>query len=501
MSEESRLRGDGLTRRTLIGGAAAAGAGAALPTATDAATRRLRARRADVVVVGAGLAGLSAARDLVRAGKSVLVLEARRRVGGRTLNRPIGGGEVVEIGGQWVAPTQTRMLALARAVGVPTFKTYDKGSYIYHRNGIRTPYENTPPLGAVPPDGPGVADAVSALAKLDDMANTVPTDAPWNAPQAGEWDSQTFETWKRANTTTDSGRLLLDLAIEAVFACEPKDLSLLFALFYFHAGTGADGRSNINANFISTPGGAQDSRFVGGSQRVSIKAARALGRRVILGSPVRRIVQHRRRVTVISDRVTVSARQVIVTGPPAVTARIDYQPILPADRAQLLQRSPQGSVIKCHAVYDRPFWRDKGLAGQIVSDSHPVRITFDNSPPDGSPGVMLGFIEGHDARVYARRSAAARRQAVLANFAAYFGAEALRPRDYFEMNWSREEWTRGCYGGYLPPGVLTEYGPALRTPHGRVHWAGAETATVWNGYMEGAVQSGQRAAKEVLTAL
>ena len=244
--------------------------------------------------------------------------------------------------------------------------------------------------------------------------------------------------------------------------------------------------------------GAQDSRFVGGSQLVSIRAAKTLGKRVLLSQPVRRIAQGRGGVTVYTDTLTVKGKAVIVTGPPSLTALIRYEPDLPALRAQLLQRFPQGSAIKVEAVYPRPFWRDHGLAGQVTSDTGPIKLTYDNSPPDGSPGVLLGFVEGHEARVFGTLSAAERRRQALACFVRYFGAQAAHPKSYIEMNWSAEPWTRGCYGGYAPPGVLTDYGHALRAPVGRIHWAGAETSDYWNGYMDGAVRSGERAAREAL---
>jgi monoamine oxidase len=496
-----------LTRRGLLGAGAAAGAAALLhDDAAGAATSRKRAgarrrtRKADVIVVGAGLSGLQAALDVVAAGRSVIVLEARRRVGGRTLNHDLGGehpGKVVEIGGQWVGPTQDKLLGLAKDLGVATFKTYNSGNYIYHRNGTNQTYTADGPLGAVPPDLTGVADAFKAIALLDQMAATLPIDAPWTAKNAEAWDGQTFETWKLANTVTASGRFILDLAIQAVWAAEPRDVSLLHVLLYIR-GAGNETTPGTLQRLVNTAGGAQESRFVGGSQRIALELAKRLGKRVLLGRPVRRIVQANGRVEVVADGVTVTGRSVIVTGPPAITALIDYQPVLPAQRAQLLQRFPQGNAIKCVAVYDRPFWRDAGLAGQITSDAEPCRVTFDNSPPDGSPGIMLGFIEGHHARVWSRRSAAERRAGVLANLVTYFGPQAAKPKQYFEMDWSSEQWTRGCYVGFTPPGVLLDYGEAIRAPVGRIHWAGAETATYWNGYMDGAVRSGSRAAKEAL---
>ena len=184
-----------------------------------------------------------------------------------------------------------------------------------------------------------------------------------------------------------------------------------------------------------------------------------------------------------------------------LAGRIDYQPLLPFARDQLTQRYPMGTVIKCNVVYDEPFWRRDGLAGYANADTDPVRLTFDNSPPDGGPGVLLAFIEGQAGRIWGARPAAQRRAAVLDNLATFFGERTRSPRDYIEMSWAAEQWTHGCYEGYAPPGVLTAYGAAMRAPIGRIHWAGTETATYWNGYMDGAIRSGERAAKEVLAQL
>jgi monoamine oxidase len=206
-------------------------------------------------------------------------------------------------------------------------------------------------------------------------------------------------------------------------------------------------------------------------------------------------------VTAYTDTHTINAKQAIVTGPPAITGLIRYEPDLPPLRAQLLQRLPQGSAIKCEAVYPTPFWRDHGLAGQVTSDTGPIKITFDNTPPDGSPGVLLGFVEGHNARVFTTLGDAERQAQAIACFVRYFGQQAANPIGYIEMNWAAEPWTRGCYGGFTPPGVLTDYGTAIKAPVGRIHWAGAETSEYWNGYMDGAVRSGERAAVEVLAEL
>jgi monoamine oxidase len=497
-----------ITRRTLIGTAAAAAGAAALPAEADARHRkhdhkpkhkhhRRTPHRADVIVVGAGLSGLSAARTVAAAGHSVLVVEARNRVGGRTLNHDLGGGKVVEIGGQWIGPTQDHLAALAGDLGVGTFKTYNSGNYLFYESGKLSPYTPTGPFGAVPPDIAADLQLLKVLQNLDAMAKTVPLDAPWTAANAEQWDAMTVETYKQTQNLGTAATNLLDLGIEAVWACEPRDLSLLHALFYIHS---AGDEQNVGTfeRLINTANGAQDSRFVGGSQLISIRAAKSLGKRVILSQPVRRITQSRSGVTVHTDKLTLHGKAVIVTGPPYLTGQIEYGPVLPAMRAQLLQRFPQGYSIKIEAVYPKPFWREHGLAGQTTSDTGPIKLTWDNSPPDGSPGVLLGFVEGRAARQFGQLSARERRAQALGSFARYYGSEAANPIGYIEMNWAEEQWTRGCYVGYTPPGVLTDYGPWIRQPFGRIHWAGAETSDYWNGYMDGAVRSGERAAHEAL---
>jgi monoamine oxidase len=445
---------------------------------------------ADVAVLGAGLAGLVAARSLTRRGHGVVLLEARDRVGGRVLNATTADGTVVEMGGQWVGPTQDRVLALAEELGAGLFPTYNEGDNVVLFRGRSRRYR-----GAIPRLPPHVlADIGQAQLRLDRMARKVPLEEPWKARRSGAWDGQTVETWLRRNVRTSLAREMLRLGVRAVFAAEAMDLSLLHFLFYSHSGGLLD-------RLLNVAGGAQESRLVGGSQILALRLAEELGATVRLGEPVGRVEQDAEGVTVESRSLSVRARHAIVAVPPHLAGRIEYDPPLPPWRAQLTQRLPMGSVIKCMAVYDEPFWRQDGLTGQATSDTGPAQLTFDNSPPDGRPGILLAFVEGLHARELARLDEKDRRSAVVECLARYFGERARTPLEYLELDWARERWTGGCYGALLAPGVLTQFGPALRESCGRVHWGGTETASTWAGYMDGAVRSGERAAEEVAASL
>jgi monoamine oxidase len=495
-----------VTRRRLIGTAATAGAGAALHGASPAAaatkrkSAKRRTRRADVVVVGAGLAGLTAARELVAKGKSVIVLEARDRVGGRTLNHDLGGGKVTEVGGQWIGPTQDRIAALAKDLGIDTFPTYETGQNVYYARGERTTFSDDGPLGSAPPDPLALADVAATITRIDDLASRIPVAAPWTADNAEEYDGQTLETWLRANSgwgSNPSFRNLAAVAFQAILGSEARDMSLLFALAYT-AAAGNEQNVGTFERLFNVRGGAQERRFVGGSQLVSLALARQLGRRIVLRAPVRRIEQLRGGgVRVVSDAMTVTAHHVVVAVPPVLAGRIAYEPGLPPIREGLTQRMAMGSMMKVEAIYDRPFWRDAGLTGQAVTDTGPPTAIFDNTPPDGSPGVLIGFVAGDQLRTWGPKSPAERRAGVLDVYAQCFGDAARKPGDYVEMDWTTQPWTAGGPVGVAPPGTLVRYGPALREPIGRIHWAGTETSTYWQGYMDGAVRSGQRAASEI----
>jgi monoamine oxidase len=495
-----------IDRRGFLGaGAAAAAAGlaAGLPDAEAARRRRrkrVRVRKADVVVVGAGFAGLTAALRVMEAGRSVVLVEARDRVGGRVNNHELPGGDISESGGTFVGPTQNHIVALGKQFGVGTFPTYNEGQNVYVNGGERSTFSDTSPTGSAPLDPQIVAELALVVAQLDEMSLSVPVDAPWHAPRAAEWDGQTLESWLRDNSVSERFRRLVPAATRPIFGVEPRDLSLLFVLFYIAASGDERTVGTFERNF-NTREGAQMFRMAGGPYAICERIRERLGRRVVLGSPVRRISQTRVGVRVVSDKVTVQARQAIVALPPALAGRIHFSPALPSDRDMLSQRLAQGYLAKVAAVYSEPWWRAKGLTGQALSTDGPVSATFDDSPPDGSPGVIFGFVGGDELRRHQARSAPERRRVVLEQFVGLFGEEAAGPIDYFETIWPEERWSRGGPVGVAGPGTYLAYGPALRRPEGRIHWAGTETSTYWNGYMDGAVRSGERAAREVLDQL
>jgi monoamine oxidase len=445
----------------------------------------------DVIVVGAGLSGLAAARRLVALGHEVTVLEARERVGGRTEGLRLDDGTPLELGGQWIGAGHTRMRELTAELGLSTFRTWnDEGQLLVNLGGKRTTVP--PSKGAVPRLSPfALADLAQGLLRFSRLAARTDTERPWLTPDAEVLDGQTLESWVHRNVRTKVGRAYFHVACEAVWAAEASDISLLHALFYTHSNADLE-------TLLSVDRGAQQDRVTGGSVLVAEAMAAALGDRVVLGRPVRRIEHSENKVRVVAgDGSDYRGDAVVVTLPPALAGRLEYDPPLPSWRDQLTQRMPAGSVIKVYAIYPEPFWRQDGLNGQAASDTGPVKVTFDNSPPSGRPGVLMGFLEGNEARIWARNSLQTRRNAVIGSFVRYFGPAAAYPKQYIERDWMAEEFTRGCYGAHFGPGTWTSYGQAWRAPVGRIHWAGAECSPQWNGYMEGAVRSGEAAADAV----
>jgi monoamine oxidase len=380
------------------------------------------------------------------------------------------------------------VLGLAKELGVATFDAYADGDSVYYRGGQRQTYS-----GDIPPASPtALVELEATILQLNQMASQVPADKPWTAPNAAAWDIVTVADWIQENNHTAEARDLAALAVRGIYGEEGTQISLLDLL---SAITGVGG------DFNTMIGAAQTIRFAGGPQQLSRRLAARLGSAVRRNSAVVAIEQAGRRLTVRTAKSSFSGRRVVLALPKTLIGRIAFTPPLPAQYDQYLQRQPMGCVVKVNAIYARPFWREQGLSGTATSDTGPIEITYDNSPPDGSPGVLVGFMEGDRARGVLGASAAQRRKAALDSFARYFGQAALSPTGYVDRVWARETYTRGAYGSFNPPGVLTSLGAWVAGPAGRLHFAGADFSAQWPGYMDGAIRSGERVAAEVLARL
>ncbi|MDE2402817.1 MAG: FAD-dependent oxidoreductase [Burkholderiales bacterium] len=489
------------SRRRLLAGLTASAAAALIPAGREGVAHALGASgpaaagdyNTDVVIVGGGYSGLACARALVAAGRQVLVLEARDRVGGRCWNQHLPAPFdrfVVEGGAEFIGPTQDRMYALVQELGLRTFTAYNTGKSTNYINGKLTTYSGVLPWTNLF----SIGEVGIAMLSLDALAKQVPLDTPWTAAKAAEWDNQTAQTWLDRNVLTRDAKTLLRLAVLALLSAEPRDVSFLYLLHYIHSGGGL-------TSLLSTGGGAQQDRIVGGSQSIAIGMAQTLGGRILYQAVARSVKQDSGGITVAGDGFTVRAQHAVVAMAPWMASRLSYEPLdgPTQTRLQLMQRVPMGSAWKVQCVYNRPFWRDAGLNGQVTSDAFLPKIVFDNTPPeDGAPGVIMAFFDGQDARDACLMTPAARKANVLKAFTTYFGPQAANPLAYMETDWQAENFSGGGPTGIFPPGVLTGFGPSLRAPIGRLHWAGTETSPVWSGYMDGAVRSGERAAQEIL---
>jgi monoamine oxidase len=453
----------------------------------------------DVVVIGAGLAGLSAADRLRARGRSVTVLEARDRVGGRTHTTTLCDVNV-DVGGQWVGPTQDRAYGLIRELGLETYPQYRRGRNLLELGGALRSYRGWLPRIPVL----HLIDLWVATRRIERMARTIDVNAPAATALALRWDTMSVADWIEKHVRTRNARKILELASLAILAAEPRDVSLLHMLFYVRSAGGLSRLAEVE-------GGAQEERIVGGAQSLSEGLAARLPGQVLLSSPVKAIEQSDSHVIVragasgpgagpgakTSELRAYQARRVILAIPPALAAGIEYSPALPQGRARLHTSMPMGSMIKCVLAYERPFWRDAGFSGEAVSDQGPVRMVFDACSGGQGPAMLIAFVPGDDARRFSQVDADTRKQAVISSVVRFFGPEAATPMAYIDKDWVSDPWSGGCYAGQMAPGVMTELGAALRQPCGRLHFAGTETATRWAGYMDGAIESGVRAADEI----
>ena len=444
----------------------------------------------DTIVIGAGLAGLTAARRLRDAGKRVLVLEARDRVGGRTQSVELAG-DTVDLGGQWIGPTQDHVRALADELGVTRFPQHFRGEKVLELAGERRTYR-----GLLPKIGLGpLLELGLTIERIEWMARSVPLTAPAGARKAAEWDRMTVADWLDRHVRRRDTRKVLEIATHAIFAAEPRDLSLLFFLFYTRSGRSFTRLAEIR-------GGAQQERLVGGAQQLSEGLRGRIGaQHVLLDSPVTAVAQDAAQVLVRTPRRSFAARTAVLAVPPALAGHIAFTPALPAARAELHREMPMGSVVKCIVAYERAFWREQGRSGEAVSDGEPIRAVFDDTSHDGRHPALLCFVLGDVARRFGPLPEAERRAAIVAHLVRLFGDAAARPLAYVDKDWIADPWSSGCYVGLMGPGLLTRVGQALREPVGRLHFAGTETAVRWCGYLDGAIESGERVAAELLARL
>lgn len=442
----------------------------------------------DVVVIGAGFAGLAAARSLAAKGLRVSVLEARDRVGGRTKPGEIAGIPV-DLGGMWLGPTQKRLATLAEEMGVETYPNPLDGDAVAEIGGVasRSPGEGV--ANALEPEE--IADFTNLIVALGELSAEIGLDAPWESSVAAELDRVTVETWLLRHSQTEAARRLFRFGVAAVFCAETVEMSMLWLATYAKAGGG------LPVLLSAAEGGAQNLLFQGGVHQLAARLASELGDRVRLEEPVESISVDGSGATVRTAHGEFVGKRVIVAIPPPMIERIAFDPALPRPAEALHSRMTMGSVIKVWVAFERPYWRDAGLNGVFLSDEAPFSPAFDVTPPDAEVGILSGFFDADSAVEWSQRTEAEREQCVMETITKFLGAPTCKQIGYVDNDWTQEAWSTGCYGAYAPPGTLTRFGTALRRPIGPIHWAGTETATEWTGYIEGALQSGERAASEV----
>lgn len=444
----------------------------------------------DAIIIGAGYSGLAAARVLHKAGKNILILEARDRVGGRIHTHYLSDGNYIDLGGQWIGPGQNRMYELAREYDIKTFPTYDTGkSTLFYNNKIKHYKGIIPPLPLF-----SLLSLNNAIQKITKLARKIDIKQPWNSANAAAYDNITLHDWMQQQMKNETARKMFTIAAEAIYAADTSTISFLHALFYIRSNNDFEYLMNIKK-------GAQQDRIQGGAQNICNKIAIELANSLRLNSAIEEIEQADNEVIVRGSGFSYKGKKVILAIPPPVAAKIIYTRPLPVQRWQLMNDCFMGSVIKCYAIYKKPFWRERKLNGLCASPDDIVSVTFDNSPSDANKGIFMGFILGEKANQLLNIPEEERRKIVLENFGRFLGPEALQPELYLDKSFKNEAWSTGCYAGMMPVNSLTKNATPLAEPTGNLHWAGTETSDQYNGYMEGAVRAGERAAGEILNSL
>lgn len=446
---------------------------------------------ADVCIVGAGFAGLTAALRLTQTGHSVYILEARERIGGKVWTKYLDDGSPVDMGGTFLGPTQERIYALLDEFGLSITPTPIHGdSLLVYGNKVYRYGDDMPNL-----DESQLAGVWETLQALSQMSKEVSNQSPWSCSRAQEWDAMTLAQFIDARNLSTPARAMVRALFIGLFTCELSELSLLFVLFQI-AAAGNDIEIQMRVE-----GGAEQDMVRGGMSSVAEKMAERLGERIFFSTPVQTIEQDEAFATVFSPGKAVRAKQVVVAIPPTLADAIEYNPPLPPHKMELLRHMPAGRCIKFVTAYDTPFWRNDGLSGEVIAPDEFIQMTLDTSAPDKKCGLLMSFAFAREAMLMAEMSPEVRKETLLDALARRFGSKAREPIQYFEHDWSQDRWTRGCHVAHLAPGVITSCGHAIREPFQRIHWATSETSSLWNGNIDGAVRAGEYAAQMILETL
>lgn len=460
----------------------------------------------DVVVVGGGVAGLTAAHRLLQADStlSLVVLEAKDRVGGRTLTVPVedGKGKVdkFDLGGQWVGSSQDHVLNMLEELGLRTYPQYTQGKKVMQLgdNKIRTYTSDIPSLASLT----GLIQLQFFLWKVERMAARVPITDPYSSPYAAQLDGETVDTFMRKHMSCEASLQLIDVACKAAFGTDATRMSILFFLAYANAAGG------VLKVLETKKDAAQESRVKGGTQQISELLVEKIGKeKVLVKHPVHDVKQMEDCVMVTTEeKKTFTAKRVILAVPPNMLINMKFDPCFPPYKQLICENLPIGHLTKFIVIYKKAFWKENGYSGEIVSNGGetevagvsrgPLSACFDATTNNGTPAIV-GFIAGRQGVEWHNKTEMERKTAVIHSLALALGSEALDFVNYTEKIWADEPYTGGCPIMFGVPGTMYAF-PHLRLPFDKLHFAGTETATVWTGFISGAIQSGERAAKEVL---
>ncbi|MDJ0324488.1 NAD(P)/FAD-dependent oxidoreductase [Cryobacterium sp. PH31-AA6] len=444
----------------------------------------------DIVIIGAGVSGLTAATELRKAGLTVAVLEARDRVGGRLWTDDVEGA-MLEIGGQWVSPDQDALKETIAELGLETFARYRTGENVYiNGQGERTLFEGE----IFPVSTETEGEILRLITLLDGLVAQTDPDRPWTHPRAKELDEISFGAWLEGETDDQEARDNIGMYIAGAMLTKPAyAFSTLQALLM--AASAGSFSNLVDADFIL------DERVIGGLQQVPILLAERLGDDVHLGQAVRTLRWSERGVVAVTDDLEVHARRVIVAVPPVLYSRISFEPALPRRQQQLHQHLSMGFVIKVHAVYETPFWREDGLSGTAFSPYELVHEAYDNTNFGDSRGTFVGFVSDEAADEVFTLTPEERKTRILTSLSHYFGEKALSPVVYYESDWGTEEWTRGAYAASFDLGGLARYGADLRTPVGPISFSCSDLAGKGYQHVDGAIRMGRETAAAIVASV